>query len=66
MKGNEKKDLSEHLELFKEEFGENFSKLNDMVMENVLLLEIIEAVNTTPNDSELGTKVRSLIKNSKR
>jgi hypothetical protein len=55
------KPLKEQIELFKEEFGENFSKLNDMVTENVTLLEIIEAVETTPNDFLLGTKVRLII-----
>lgn len=62
---NDKKPLKEQIDLFKEEFGENFSKLNDMVMENVLLLEITEAVNTTPNDFELGKKIRLIINKSK-
>lgn len=55
------KKLPELLETFKMEFLDEINNLNPLVSYEVLLLEIEQAVDETPNDSILGNKIRALI-----
>ena len=55
------KKLPELLETFKMEFLDEINNLNPLVNYEVLLLEIEQAVDETPNDSILGNKIRGLI-----
>lgn len=57
----EEKKLPELLETFKMEFLDEINNLNPLVGYEVLLLEIEQAVDETPNDSILGNKIRALI-----
>lgn len=56
-----KKDLPEMIQLFKEEFEGELSMLNTLVDFEVLILEIGIAIDETPNDTILGGKVRTIM-----
>jgi hypothetical protein len=59
----DKKDLPEMLQLFKEEFDGELSMLNTLVNFELLILEIGQAIDETPNDLILGGKVRVIMNN---
>jgi hypothetical protein len=59
----DKKDLPEMLELFKEEFDGELSMLNTLVNFELLILEIGQAIDETPNDTILGGKIRVIMNN---
>jgi hypothetical protein len=56
-----KKELPEMMQLFKEEFEGELGMLNTLVDFEVLILEIGIAIDETPNDTILGGKVRSIM-----
>ena len=59
--GENKKELPEMIQLFKEEFEGELSMLNTLVDFEVLILEIGIAIDETPNDTILGGKVRTIM-----
>ena len=59
--GENKKELPEMIQLFKEEFEGELGMLNTLVDFEVLILEIGIAIDETPNDTILGGKVRGIM-----
>lgn len=59
--GENKKELPEMIQLFKEEFEGELGMLNTLVDFEVLILEIGIAIDETPNDTILGAKVRIIM-----
>ena len=59
----DRKELPEMIQLFKEEFDGELSMLNTLVDFELLILEIGQAIDETPNDGILGGKVRVIMDN---
>jgi len=57
----DRKELPEMIQLFKEEFDGELSMLNTLVNFELLILEIGQAIDETPNDTILGGKIRVII-----
>jgi hypothetical protein len=57
----DRKELPEMIQLFKEEFDGELSMLNTLVDFELLILEIGQAIDETPNDTILGGKIRVII-----
>jgi len=58
-----RKELPEMMQLFKEEFDGELSMLNTLVDFELLILEIGQAIDETPNDTILGGKIRVIMGN---
>ena len=56
-----KKDLPEMIQLFKEEFEGELSMLNTLAHFEVLIMEIGIAIDETSDDAILGAKVRIIM-----
>jgi hypothetical protein len=56
-----RKELPEMIQLFKDEFNEDLSTMNTLVRYEVLILGIEMAINDTPNDSILGSQIRKIM-----
>jgi hypothetical protein len=59
----DRKKLPEMIELFKDEFEGELSMLNTLVEFEVLILQIQQAIIETPNDTNLGGKIRVIMNN---
>lgn len=56
-----KKELPEMIELFKNEFSEDLSTMNSLIEYEVLILNIEMAINDNPNDLMLGGQIRKIM-----
>lgn len=58
-----RKELPEMIQLFKEEFNDDLSVMNTLVEYEVLILQIGMVIDDNPNDAILGEKIRIMINN---